>query len=68
MPFGRLDSGELDWHTDQSYMQKPAICTVIHAIEDPENGPKTYWANVALAYASHSDKTKRKLEGKRGVY
>ena len=68
VPIGGLGSGELDWHTDQSYMQEPATGAVLHAIEAPENGPKTYWANLALAYASLSDSTKRKLEGKKGVF
>ncbi|MEC7648718.1 MAG: TauD/TfdA family dioxygenase, partial [Pseudomonadota bacterium] len=68
VPIGGLGSGELKWHTDQSYMQEPATGAVLHAIEAPENGPKTYWANLALAYASLPDSTKRKLEGKRGVF
>ena len=41
VPIGGLGSGELDWHTDQSYMQEPATGAVLHAIKAPENGPKT---------------------------
>ena len=40
MPIGSLGSGELNWHRDQSCMQEPATCAVLHAIEAPENGPK----------------------------
>ncbi len=61
MPIGSLGSGELNWHRDQSCMQEPATCAVLHAIEAPENGPKTYWADLALAYAGLPDSTKRKL-------
>ena len=35
MPIGSRGSGELDWHTDQSYMQEPATGAVLHAIEAP---------------------------------
>lgn len=67
-PIGGLGSGELDWHTDQSYMQSPATGAVLHGIEVPENGPRTYWANLALAYARLPDATKRKIDGKRGIF
>jgi len=67
-PIGGLGSGELDWHTDQSYMQAPATGAILHGIEVPENGPRTYWANLALAYSSLPDATKRRLEGKRGIF
>jgi len=67
-PIGGLGSGELDWHTDQSYMKAPATGAILHGVEVPENGPKTYWANLALAYSSLPELTKRRLEGKRGIF
>ena len=67
-PIGGLGSGELDWHTDQSYMQMPATGAILHGIEVPTNGPKTYWANLALAYSSLPELTKQRLEGKRGIF
>lgn len=35
VPIGGLGSGELKWHTDQSYMQEPATGAVLHAFEAP---------------------------------
>ena len=67
-PIGGLGSGELDWHTDQSYMKEPATGAILHGVEVPENGPKTYWSNLALAYSSLPELTKRRLEGKRGIF
>ena len=67
-PIGGLGSGELNWHTDQSYMKTPATGAILHGIEVPENGPKTYWANLALAYSNLPELTKKRLEGKRGIF
>lgn len=67
-PIGGLGSGELDWHTDQSYMSEPATGAILLGAEVPENGPCTYWANLQLAYESLPEATKARIEGRRGVF
>lgn len=47
---GGLGAGELDWHTDQSYMVDPATGSVLYMVEMPTPAPATYWANMRLAY------------------
>lgn len=68
IPIGGLGSGELEWHTDQSYMPCPATGAVLYAVEVPANGPNTMWANLALAYDALPAATKTFLEDKRGIF
>lgn len=65
---GGLGSGELNWHTDQSYMAQPATGAVLVGVEVPENGPDTFWANLALAYEALPAATKTLIENKRGIF
>ena len=65
---GALASGEAKWHTDSCYKSKPDTGSILYALEVPEDGGKTAWANLQLAYEALPDTTKTKLEGKRGEY
>ena len=65
---GALASGEAKWHTDSCYKSKPDTGSILYALEVPEDGGKTAWANLQLAYETLPDATKTKLEGKRGEY
>lgn len=68
IPIGGLGSGELAWHTDQSYMQSPATGAVLYGAEVPVDGPATMWANLALAYNALPAATKNLLTGKKGIF
>lgn len=65
---GGLGAGELDWHSDQSYMRDPATGSLLYMVEMPREGGRTYWANLSLAYASLPDDTKARIEGKHGIF
>ena len=65
---GGLGSGELAWHTDQAYMANPATGAILYGVEVPENGPRTYWANLRLAYEALSQDTKARIEGRRAIF
>ncbi|MDX1402517.1 MAG: TauD/TfdA family dioxygenase [Kiloniellales bacterium] len=52
-----------DWHTDHSYDQKPAMCSVLHCLECPEVGGDTVFASMNAAYESLSDGLKTMLNG-----
>ena len=65
---GALASGEAKWHTDSCYKSKPDTGSILYALEVPEDGGKTAWANLQLAYEALTDATKTKLKGKRGEY
>ncbi len=39
-----------DWHTDLTFQPQPPFLSVLHAIEVPETGGDTLWANMYAAY------------------
>src|ERR1700757_2148677 len=48
-PIGGLGDGELQWHSDQSYMMKPATGAALYAVELPPEGGTTSWVDLAGA-------------------
>jgi taurine dioxygenase len=65
---GGLGSGELGWHTDQSYVANPATGSVLYMVEMPRDNANTYWANLHLAYEALPAATKARIDGLRAVY
>jgi taurine dioxygenase len=67
-PIGGLGDGELQWHSDQSYMMNPATGAALYAVELPPEGGTTSWLDLASAYAGLPDRLKRLVEGRHGVF
>lgn len=51
------------WHTDHSYDQAPAMCSILHCIETPEAGGDTMFASMSAAFDALSDGLKATLRG-----
>ncbi len=65
---GGLGAGEINWHSDQSYKTEPGTGAVLHAIEVPEGGAATYFANLRLAYAALPEATKKRIDDCLAIY
>jgi taurine dioxygenase len=67
-PIGGLGDGELQWHSDQSYMIKPATGAALYALELPPKGGETFWVDLRAAYAALPRRLRAQLSGKRGIF
>ena len=61
-PVGLADAGTY-FHTDYSYLEVPARCTMLYSIQVPKVGGDTLFANQYAAYDDLSSSTKKRLDG-----
>jgi taurine dioxygenase len=57
-----------DWHSDFSYLERPPAGSLLYALEVPDYGGDTLWADMTAAYAALSDGMKRLLAGRRAMH
>src|SRR6266852_1735410 len=67
-PIGGLGDGEIQWHSDQSYMLNPATGAMLYALELPPEGGTTSWVDLCAAYAGLPDRLKRAVEGRHAIF
>ncbi|HTT79853.1 MAG TPA: TauD/TfdA family dioxygenase [Stellaceae bacterium] len=67
-PIGGLGDGELEWHSDQSYMREPATGAALHALELPAAGGATSWVDLRAAHAGLPRRLRAAVAGKRGIF
>jgi len=60
--------GNFFWHTDASYMQRPASTTLLYAIEVPAQGGDTAFANMHAAYDALTPEMKARIDLLRVVH
>lgn len=56
------------WHSDVTWREAPSLGSILRAIEVPEVGGDTLFANMALAYERLDDETKELITGKFAVH
>lgn len=56
------------WHSDMTYEEKPPKLTMLYALEAPELGGDTAFANQILAYQELSDGLRTVTDGLRAVH
>ena len=66
-PIGALPDGEMHFHSDQCHQERPAIASMLYAIEVPSRGGNTLFANAYTAYETLPADIKRRIEGRRAL-
>jgi len=61
-PVGLADAGTY-FHTDYSYLEVPARCTMLYSIEVPRVGGDTLFADQYAAYDGLPESMKRRIDG-----
>ena len=56
------------WHSDVTFYEKPSLGSVLYALDVPQHGGDTLFANQYLAYESLSDGLKNMLDGLKAVH
>lgn len=68
LPDVATQSNELDWHSDQTYLPRPALGSFLYAVDVPPAGGDTYWADMRTAYDRLPEDTKRRIHGRRAIH
>lgn len=64
---GALPDGEMYFHTDMCYVEKPSMATFLYAINIPKVGGNTIFANMYMAYESLDNEIKSKINDLKAV-
>jgi taurine dioxygenase len=64
---GSLPDGEMHFHSDQCYLERPAKGTFLYAIEIPSAGGDTLFLNMYKAYETLPSALKARLDGRKAL-
>src|SRR3984893_13141754 len=64
---GALPDGEMNFHTDQCHQERPAMASILYALEIPSTGGNTLFANAYLAYETLPAAMKKSIEGRNAL-
>ena len=59
---------ENGWHTDLTWRAEPAMGAVLRAVEVPEHGGDTLWADMACAYDNLPTELRERIDDLRAVH
>jgi taurine dioxygenase len=65
-PHERANFGGV-WHSDTAYLERPAMASLLYALETPPAGGDTMFANMYRAYETLSEGMRRLLDGLKAV-
>jgi taurine dioxygenase len=61
---GALPDGEMFFHSDQCYVERPGMATMLYAMDVPSRGGNTLFANMYTAYETLPGSIRARIEGK----
>jgi taurine dioxygenase len=64
---GALPDGEMYFHSDMCYVERPSMATMLYAMEIPSAGGNTLFANMYKAFDALAEATKQRLLGLKAV-
>ncbi|MSQ73245.1 MAG: TauD/TfdA family dioxygenase [Betaproteobacteria bacterium] len=64
---GALPDGEMMFHTDQCYTERPSAAAMLYAMEIPSKGGNTLYANMYRAYETLPEDLKQQISGLQAV-
>ncbi len=64
---GSLPDGEMHFHSDQCYLEKPAAGTFLYALEVPSVGGDTLFLNMYKAYETLPPELKTRIDGRKAL-
>ncbi len=67
-PIGTLGAGEAVWHADMTYVEHPPKAAVLHALELPETGGNTYFADMFAAYEALPEALRKAVRGRLAIH
>jgi taurine dioxygenase len=66
-PIGALPDGEMHFHTDQCHQERPAMASMLYALEVPRAGGNSLFANGYTAYETLPPEIKRRIDGRKAL-
>jgi taurine dioxygenase len=63
-----IADGGSGWHSDLSYMKRPSLGSLLHAVRVPETGGDTEWASLYRAFEILPEKTQTRIEGLKAIH
>jgi len=64
---GSLPDGEMQFHSDQCFLERPAAGTFLYAIEIPSHGGDTLFLNMYKAYETLPSELKARVDGRKAL-
>lgn len=67
-PIGALPDGELMFHSDSTFLERPLMGATLYGCEIPSTGGDTLFANMYLAYESLPDDVRTRIDPLRALH
>lgn len=61
-------SGDVNMHTDDTFVEIPSRCSALYGIDMPPAGGDTIWVNTEAAYAALSEPMQKMIDGLTAVH